>query len=57
MDEALLIPVRLAKEGFGGTPEAIANMRTDYVLAAVQYSSFLSDYEETFSVINQPPKK
>lgn len=57
MDQALLIPVRLAKEGYGGTPEQIANMRTDFVLAALAYSDFQASYEETVTQLNKPPEK
>lgn len=56
MDEELLIPVRLSAEGFGGTPEQIASMRTDYVMAALEFSRFKSDYAETYQQINQSKK-
>lgn len=56
MPDEMLIPIRLAKEGFGGTPQQIADMRVDLVMAALVYSTFLSDYEETFSQINRPEK-
>ena len=57
MPEELLLPVRLASEGFGGTPEQIAAMRVDYVLAAAEFSRFRSEYEETFAEINRESKK
>ena len=56
MDPARLIALRLAKEGFG-TPEQIENMRTDIVLDALQYSTFLADYEATYVELNKEPKK
>ncbi len=56
MGDELLVPVRLSLEGFGGTPEQIANMRTDYVLAALEFSRFQSDYQETFNELNKPKK-
>lgn len=55
MDDELLIPVQLSKAGFGGTPEQIANMRTDYVLAALEYFRFQSDYQETYHELNKHP--
>ncbi len=55
MDDGLLIPIRLSKEGYG-TPQQIADMRADYVLGALHYSAFLSDYEETYSHINKSEK-
>lgn len=56
MEDELLIPIRLAKEGFGGTPQQIANMRVDYVIGALQYSVFLSEYEETYTQLNKDQK-
>jgi hypothetical protein len=52
MDQELLIPVRLSKEGFG-TPEQIAAMRTDLVVAALTYSNFSAEYEETVTELNR----
>lgn len=52
MDTAMLVALRLSKEGFG-TPEEILAMPTDIVLAALEYSGFASDYEETMMEINK----
>lgn len=52
MDSELLISLRLAKEGFG-TPEQILEMRSDIVLAALEYSGFAADYEETMIEMNR----
>lgn len=52
MDQELLIPVRLSKEGFG-TPEQVLATRADLVVAALTYSDFLADYEETTNEINR----
>ncbi len=52
MDSGLLIALRLAKEGFG-SPEDILEMRTDTVLAALEYCEFLVDYEITQSEISK----
>lgn len=56
MDPARLITLRLAKEGFG-TPEQIEQMRTDTVLDALQYSTFLADYESTYVELNKETHK
>lgn len=56
MEDELLIPIRLAREGFGGTPQQIGDMRVDLVIGALHYSTFLSDYEETFTQINKETK-
>ena len=56
MDPARLICLRLAKEGFG-TPEQIEGMRTDIVLDALQYSTFIADYESTCFELNKETKK
>ena len=45
--------LRLSKEGFG-TVEQILAMPADLVLSAWEYTSFLSDYEETAMEINKP---
>jgi hypothetical protein len=52
MDEELLIPVRLSAEGYG-TIQEIRDMRADLVIAALTYTNFLSDYEETLTEINR----
>ncbi len=56
MDAAVFASLRLAKEGFG-TPEQIMEMGTDTVLAALEYSTFLGDYEETMIELNRETKK
>jgi hypothetical protein len=55
MDEAMIVSLRLSKEGFG-SPEAILNMPTDIVLAALEYSGFIADYESTYTELNKPKK-
>lgn len=55
MPPDLLIPVRLSKEGFG-TPQQIRDMPTDLVMAAVNYSEFIQDYEATFVELNKERK-
>ncbi len=55
MPATMLVAVRLAKEGYG-TPEQILNMRADAVLAALEYVSFVGDYEQTAHVLNAPKK-
>ena len=55
MERDLLIAMRLAKEGFG-TAEEILAQPTDIVLATVEYSTFLSDYESTHAELNRDTK-
>ena len=55
MDTALLTAVRLAREGYG-SPDAILNMPTDVVMAAVQHSLFCAEYEETAAELNKGEK-
>jgi hypothetical protein len=54
MDNALFIALRLSKEGFGSV-EAILDMSVDVVLATLEYSTFLAEYEETAIEINKEP--
>ena len=54
MDPALFIALRLSKEGFGSV-EAILGMAVELVLAALEYSSFLAEYEETAIELNKEP--
>lgn len=56
MDEATLVSLRLAKEGYG-TPTEVLQMPTDIVLAALDYVSFIGDYESTSHVLNTPKAK
>ncbi len=52
MDEALLVALRLAKDGFGTAAE-ILETPAPLVLAMLNYSSFLVDYQETYAEINR----
>lgn len=52
MDPALLTAVRLSKAGYG-TPDQILHMPVDVVLAAMEYTAFLDDYETTFRELNK----
>ena len=54
MDPALLIAVRLAREGYGD-PQTLLHTRSDIVLAAFQHSEFMAKYEQTFSDLNKDP--
>ncbi len=56
MGDELLIPVRLSHEGFGGTPQQIADMPTAYVLAAVDFLRFKADYTSTVTALNKDTK-
>jgi len=50
--------LRLAKIGYyGGDPEKILKARCDYVIAALEYEKFLSDYEDIYHEINRGGKK
>jgi hypothetical protein len=55
MDEAVVVALRLAKEGFGDL-EAILAMPADLVLDALEYSTFLATYQETHMELNRPQK-
>jgi len=52
MEESTLVALRLSKEGYG-SPVAILDMPADIVLAALEYSNFCSDYEETAHELNK----
>lgn len=54
MDSALLIAVRLAREGYGD-PQTLLKTPSDIVLACLQHSEFLADYEKAFSALNKEP--
>lgn len=54
MDNALFIALRLSKEGFGSV-ESILDRRLDVVLATLEYSTFLAEYEETAIELNKEP--
>jgi hypothetical protein len=50
-----VIALRLAKEGFwGGDPEKVLRARADHVVEAVQYLTFLGDYERAYVDMNRP---
>lgn len=51
----MLIALRLAKEGFG-TPTQILDMPSDVVLSALEYLTFLGDYEDTMIELNKDQK-
>jgi hypothetical protein len=55
MDPVRLTALKLAKEGFG-TPEQIEQMPTDIVLDAIEYVTFLGDYETTAAELNKTEK-
>lgn len=49
-----MIALKLAREGYGaGDPEKVLNMRSDLVIAMIQYEKFRSEYEETFYEMNR----
>ena len=49
-----MVALRLAKAGYcGGDPERILGMRADLVMAALQYESFIGDYERTYLELNR----
>lgn len=47
----MLIALKLAKEGYG-TPDQVLAMRSDIVVAAVEYETFLNEYDRTIKVLN-----
>jgi hypothetical protein len=50
----MVIAFKVANSGlWGGDPEKVLNARVDYVLAALDYKKFLSDYEDIFIEINK----
>jgi hypothetical protein len=54
MDEADLICLRLAKDGYGGgNPESIQDWKTETILSVLEYTTFLNDYEATLYEINK----
>lgn len=52
MPTALLIAVRLSKEGFG-PPDQIKKSPSRTVLAMLTYSNFLADMQETSAELNR----
>lgn len=49
-----MVALRLAKAGFGGgDPEKVLGMRVDLVMAAVQYETFVSEYERAYVELNK----
>lgn len=55
MDTALLMAIRLSKEGFG-SPQSILQTPTRIVLAMFHYSNTMSDAQETASEMNRETK-
>lgn len=55
MPSEMLIALRLAKDGLG-TPQQILEMPSDIVLSALEYLTFLNDYEETMIELNKDQK-
>jgi hypothetical protein len=53
MDPALLAMCRLSKAGFG-TMKEIGEMPVTYVLAALNFNSFIGDYENAHWELNKP---
>ena len=55
MDNATLISLRLAREGFwGGSPEKVLRAPTEQVLNAWEFVNFQNEYEETLVELNKP---
>jgi hypothetical protein len=52
MDTALLLAVRLSKEGYG-SPQQILESPVRHVLAMLHYSNVLADAQETASEMNR----
>lgn len=49
--------MKAAKIGFyGGDPEKVLKARVDFVIAALDYDNFLTDYDNTFQELNKPEK-
>lgn len=54
----MVVALRLAREGYaGGDPEKVLQMRADFVMAALQYEKFRSDYERKFISLNSEKGK
>jgi len=53
MDTALLTALKLSKAGFG-TAVQILDMPVDIVLGALNYNSFVADYEAAYYKLNKP---
>jgi hypothetical protein len=53
----MMVALRLAKAGYaGGDPERVLKMRADFVISALQYETFLNEYERTYVEINREDK-
>lgn len=52
MDPALLAALKLSREGYG-SPVEILEMPTDVVMAALEHSNFLAEYESTATELNK----
>ena len=55
MDPALYYALRLAKEGYGPA-DHILQQPVDLVLANLEFSAFLGDYETTAAELNKETK-
>lgn len=55
MDDATFIALGLSKAGFGRADE-IRRLPTNLVLDMLDYSNFLSDFNDTVAAINAPEK-
>jgi hypothetical protein len=47
----LITSLRLSKDGYG-TPKEVLEMPTELVLAALDYSCFLIDYQDALNKLN-----
>lgn len=55
MDNATLLSLRLAREGFwGGDPQRVLEAPTDQVLDAWEFVNFQAKVEETTLELNKP---
>jgi hypothetical protein len=55
MEEETVLALRLAKEGFGSI-ESLLAMPADLFIDALEYSGFLSDYQDAHLELNAPKK-
>jgi|HubBroStandDraft_3_1064219.scaffolds.fasta_scaffold127398_3 hypothetical protein len=51
----MLFALRLAKAGYG-KPDEILDMNLETVLAAIDYESFLVDYQDAFMAMREDEK-
>ena len=58
MKRSLLVALRLAKEGFmGGNPDAILKAPTATVIAMMEYTNYVGEYQETYMELNKEGSK